>query len=106
MCEARMAHRLLIAALALLALLPRAARAADTSILVPTGQRIDAWDVSGGGTTVLRQRFTPCGQGAAECADVKNANPAADAYGLVTRPALTDTVGATVVVDTLNEVAF
>src|SRR5688572_4157825 len=67
---AGMLKRILIG-LTLLAL-PCAAHAADTNILIPTGQRLDAWDVSVSGTTVLRQRMQISGAAAADIAPVSS----------------------------------
>ena len=63
---------------------------ADDSTRLPsdaanTGDRVDTTTLTVGADTVVRQRVQVAGGAAAELADVKNATPAAAAYGVVTR---------------------
>jgi hypothetical protein len=49
--------------------LPAAVEAADSFIIIPTGQKIDTWNIGGVGG-VERQRGQVCGTGATHCAPV------------------------------------
>lgn len=51
------------------------------------GQQLDMEELTVSGETVLRQRAQISGKAAAEIADVKNAEPASGAYGVVVREA-------------------
>ena len=61
-----------------------------------TDAKLDSESLTVGSDTVERERIQIAGKGAAEIAEVKNAPPAKDHHGVVTRPVKTGVILATV----------
>lgn len=61
-----------------------------------TDKKLDSESLTVGSDTVERERIQIAGKGAAELAEVKNASPAKDHHGVVTRPVKTAVILATI----------